>query len=299
MTDPENILYFGLGVLSVFNTYFDTLYRNIQPVIAKFRQCATSVVDAIKLVGTTLETKDKEEDSISKDKNIIEFLANMKDNASQIAYCKKVKAENEEIYDRAEVKKNDRDYDIFDLFALFFKTTVGKKFATSTEYCQQVYTLKPKHQAEIAERFTSIENYIQQCMYFKELDCDKINAEPGIMDFIGKAYKYYKVINSVKTCIVNVLGSDDTKSNQFQKSFLHDIIAGAVGVTANIFTFGAWGGIKGGYWLIQLAIDLKTAYDDTMKDLAFNIGKLIGKGVMIAKSIILGRRKLRHRKDRR
>jgi hypothetical protein len=106
-------------------------------------------------------------------------------------------------------------------------------------------------------------------------------------------------MNKIKTCIFNILGSETNAPKHFQKSFFHDMIAGAVGLAANIFTLGAWGGIKGGYYLIQLALDLKKTYDNTMKDAAFNVGKLIGQGVLIAKSAVLGRRILRHRKNKK
>jgi len=47
---------------------------------------------------------------------------------------------------------------------------------------------------------------------------------------------------------------------------------------------GAWGGVKGGYYLIQLANNIKNFYDDVSENLAFRAGKLVGKGISITKS---------------
>ncbi len=116
----ENILYFALGFLSAFNNYFSTLYTNIQPVIHKYKPCVTSIIDTFKLVAEKMEETVKEQEEFEKNQTIIDFLDQMKDQASQKEYCKKVKAEN---------------------------------VSSDAENCQQVYVLKPKYRDDISSRF--------------------------------------------------------------------------------------------------------------------------------------------------
>jgi len=73
-------------------------------------------------------------------------------------------------------------------------------------------------------------------------------------------------------------------------------LAAAVGVVLQIITLGAWGGLKAGYYLLELAEKIKKYYDDALKDAPFNIGNIVGNGLIIAKSLIAGRRRKLFRK---
>lgn len=72
-------------------------------------------------------------------------------------------------------------------------------------------------------------------------------------------------------------------------------MATTLGVVANVLTFGAWGGIKGGYYLIELGLQLKELYDEITEDVPFKIGKLVGKAIVIAESLLVGKRKFYRR----
>lgn len=291
MTDPENILYFVLGVLSEFSSFFETLYKTIQPWIKKFRPCVEAVIDTFKEVAAKIEEKTKEQEEIERNTELMALYTKTKDPALQKAYCVKVKQENENIFAQAEVKKLDRDYDVFSLIGLLFNTTVAKSFASSKEYCERVFILKNKDQNNISLSYGSLEIYMTQCMFFRDLDCDKFTTETGFGNFIGKAYKYYTIVSNIKTCITNAIEIDKDTASTFTKSIVFDSIKGGAGLVANIFTLGIWGGVKGGYYIVRLAVDLAKAWENLTDHLAFTLGQTFGKGIMIAKSILLGRRK--------
>ena len=103
-----------------------------------------------------------------------------------------------------------------------------------------------------------------------------------------------ELIDKTKFCLVNMFNLGEKNEpviKIFEKSGLNDALATAVWTIENIFTFGAWGEIKGGYYIIQLGLDIAHAYQLTTEDLAFKIGKIFGKGMMIGKSLLLCKRK--------
>ncbi len=85
----------------------------------------------------------------------------------------------------------------------------------------------------------------------------------------------------------------------FAGDFLAAGASAVLGVVANVLTLGIWGGIKGAYYLVKLGIQIKEFYDEMNKkdaDLAFMAGSIIGRGILIAKSLLFGRRRRIKRK---
>ena len=57
---------------------------------------------------------------------------------------------------------------------------------------------------------------------------------------------------------------------------------------------GVWGGIKGAYYLVDLALDLAEIIELTnlsSQDLAFKIGQIFGKAIRIFLSLLTGKRR--------
>ena len=287
ITDPENILYFVIGVLSVFWEALEEVYHKMRPKIAVLKTCISASKISFKLISEAL-SNDEEDSALEKNEDLLKFIAAMGTKEKQRDYCLKVQSEIDQIFDEAELKKNDRNYGPIDLLVLWFNQTGKKSFVSNQEYCDQVDILKKRRQMNIIEKYGSIKQYKQQCIYFKDLDCQTMEVETGIIDFIKTAHKYFKYVHTIEKCIVKVLGEND-----FIEESIKSALSSVAGFAANIFSFGAWGGIKGAYKIFKLAQDLKKKYDHFRRDLAFNVGQIVGRGIEIAKSILLGRKKRR------
>lgn len=290
ITDPENILYFVLGVLSVFWESIEEVYHNLKPKLGVLKTCISAAKISFKMISEAL-SNDEEDAALEKNEDLLKFIAAMGTKDKQKDYCLKVQSEIDQIFDEAELKKNDRNYGPIDLLVLWFNQNGKKSFVSNKEYCDQVDILKKRRQINIIESYGSIKQYKQQCIYFKDLDCQTMEVETGIIDFIKTAHKYFKYVHTIEKCIVKVLGEND-----FIEESIKSALSSVAGFAANIFSFGAWGGIKGAYKIFKLAKDLKKKYDDFKKDLAFNVGQIVGRGIEIAKSILLGSKKRRSNK---
>ena len=74
--------------------------------------------------------------------------------------------------------------------------------------------------------------------------------------------------------------------------FIDAAMRGMVGVVANVLTGGLWGGVKGGYYLVELVRKISNFTQKTKESTnAYQLGKIIGNCVMIVKSFLLGRRR--------
>lgn len=289
LTDPENILYFVLGVLSVFWSSIEEFYHKFRPKVGILKTCISAAKISFKVVSESLDQKDDEDKELEKNHELLTFLAKMESKEKQKNYCEKVKREIDGVFDEAELKKNDRNYGPLDLLLLWWNQNGKKSFVSSQEYCDQVDILKKYRKQNLIEKYGSLQQYKQQCIYFKDLDCETMEVETGIIEFVSKAYKYFKYVHTVEKCIVKVLGESD-----FIQDTISDLLTGAAGFAANIFSFGAWGGIKGAYKIFKLASDLKKSVEKFRHDLPFNVGKIVGRGIEIAKSILLGKKKRRN-----
>lgn len=152
--------------------------------------------------------------------------------------------------------------------------------------------------------------YKQQCLFFHSLDCQTYNPEHiGITAFAQRAYKYYNAIKESGKCIgQKLLNPTDADLIRIKDKLLKyfkgtDMIQSALsavaGFVANIITLGIWGGVKGAYYLISLGYEIKEFWEEVAKpnakDIAFKIGGIIGRAILIVKSILMGRRRFKRK----
>lgn len=315
LTGEENILYFLLGILSEFSPAFDAFYKSIKGYIGEIKQCYSAISKAFDEISSKIKEKAEAPEKIKNNKNIAAFYAKTEDPEKIKSYCESVKKETEEVLDLSQLTQQNRQYDIFSEIVAIIKKAKFKLFASNIEYCTQVYYLKTTPTEDIIKKFGSVKFFVKQCIFFKNLSCDKMNLEIGLVEFVTKALKYYDMSNNLLTCIVSIYdeinGNDKDKKKKDEKkdgkkgekkdekkdpvilgsTLLTDALANGLGLVANIFTLGTWGGVKGGYYLIKIAIDLKEIWDDVNKNFPYKVGKLIGKGILVAKSVILGKRR--------
>lgn len=142
VTDPENILYFVLGVLSVFWTSIEEFYHKFRPKVGILKTCISAAKISFKVVSETLDQKDDEDKELEKNRELLSFLAAMESKEKQKNYCEKVKREIDNVFDEAELKKNDRNYGPLDLLLLWWNQNGKKSFVSNEEYCDQVDILK-------------------------------------------------------------------------------------------------------------------------------------------------------------
>jgi len=322
--DPVNILYFSFGVASEFYEDAEKIYKQVKEVIEFFKPCYETFQSIAKSAKEDKENEEKKQKQEIKEKAETEKLAKLikftdqldllsSSKKNKMEYCKKSKKDIMDNYDKAlnEISSKKSLFTKFIEWTLKSTNEYDKKFL-HVDVCYLPTSLKaPKTAKEITKNFANQAEYGKQCIYIWKLDCKVFEPETaGIWDFIKKAYSYYKFVKKAGTCIVNLASNLVSNSklndkqnnivngvkNLFKKDgFFYDALATTLGAVAHVFTLGAWGGIKGGYYLIELGLEIKKFYDDQTKDLAFRIGKLVGKGIKIAKSFLFGRRKLLRR----
>jgi hypothetical protein len=296
VTNPENIFYFILGIITVFHSSAEDFYKQVKSVIDRFRPCLEASLKMFERVDELVNPEEKAE--LDKKANEVKQVDYMfPKEVDKEKYCENRKEQIEDYYKSA-VKEmpemKGADTGIFSYIA-----SAGIWFHYKSESmrnkCEMFKILNAKKtEQEIIKNYHNIYQYISQCYFFLELDCDEFKPDTGsIWGFITMAYKYYSLYGSTKECIANIFKNhpDDKNLLKVDHSFAINAASTIVGAVANILTLGAWGGVKGGFYLIQLGVDLYNFYNKKTEDIPFNLGKLFGKGILAAKSLITGKKK--------
>jgi len=186
-------------------------------------------------------------------------------------------------------------------------------FKSKAKICEDINKYKvPKLKAKIAKEYGSYQEFYGQCVYFQEVDCDTFEPMTGgLTSFTDKVSKTIQSITVGGECIGKTLmagtGADMEKVKKVLKGLfgsgigiLQFLLQNALGAVANVVTMGLWGGVKAGYYLIDLGFGIKQVYDKIKgphdwRDVMWFIGELFGKAIKIVKSLILGRRRRRIR----
>ena len=146
------------------------------------------------------------------------------------------------------------------------------KLNDNWNYCMFIrYGECPHMRMEIKKIYKNPFTYEKQCIYFHELDCDNFKPEVnGLWEFIKKADSFYSFLETCGTCIYNIVNGVNASAGSKLKQFvsllkvifptdklIKDVLTAAVGVVLQIITLGAWGGLKAGYYLLELAEKIK------------------------------------------
>ena len=312
-TDPKNILYFTFGVAAEFSSESEPLYHKLKKSIDAFSPCFDVMNLAFKFVKESKEADNLAKLGKSESIKLLESTLAKKENQKE--YCEKTKKQISENFIKStwESEANRSGFyggliDITPNILLSLSYGIAEKIVSLDEYCYRPTNIDsaPKTAEELKKKFTNLDVYYNQCMYFNSLDCNIFNPETtGVWEFIKKSYSYYGMVKKTGTCIANLVNGPDSVSRWLKfkpvgdlfkaGGFFYKALATTLGVVTNLLTLGIWGGIKGGYYLIELGLMIKEFKDDITEDLAFKTGKIIGKGIAIAKSLLLGRRKLYRR----
>lgn len=305
-----NILYFIIGILSEFIPGLDAVFTNYikldeaTKVTDKFLPCfekfKTSVQDTKNLASSPFSDMEAKSGSAAKG---VKFCEEFK----KTIFDYFVAAEKEDYADKAGIWDK-----MTPEWVLTASYNIGGKIASLDKFCKIIATSRaPKTKAIIIKKFGSVKEYEKECLYFHEKDCDNYNpAAAGIKVFAQKAYSYVSGIVDVGKCVYTLFDSGADPNIIKAKliigklftvnNFIDAAMGGMVGLVANILTFGIWGGLKGGYYIVQL-VNKIASYREAAKlsTNAFQIGKIIGNCIMIVKSFIAGRRRLMKRKYRK
>lgn len=309
VSDPSNIFYFILGIISAFNEKVEGIYHKIKDFIGAIKPCIATFKTAYAAYAKL--TEGPIESHISGPLKNVEEAFNKHEGKKE--YCEKTK---EQIYQNFE---NALDEDIKNqgiIGEVYSKMTPGiiknltTKIISSTSsewnYCMSIrYGKCPLMQEEILKKYKNPFIYEQQCLYFHNLNCNNFSPDTnGLWEFVKKADKLYDFLGTSGKCIHSIVneveGTSGDKSQEFRNllkeifpkdQLIKDAMAAAIGVILNITTLGAWGGLKAGYYILDLSEKIEKYYKDALKDAPFKIGNILGNGMLIAKTFITGRRR--------
>lgn len=135
-----------------------------------------------------------------------------------------------------------------------------------------------------------------ECKIVDKLDCQKMTEKKGVFDFISKIYSYYSLGNDLINCIKTKIPESTSNENDnglIKKAaeLTFGIAMGFVRAAANFSTCGIWGLIKSTYYILKFVYDLYKLASEYINDPAFKLGQLFGKGIMIVKSMVFGRKR--------
>lgn len=316
ITDPFNIFYFLLGVMSAFNDNVDEIYKKIKDFKEAIDPCINTLKTAYNTYKSYTEKPNTEE--ISKPLKEVEVAFNNQENKKE--YCEKTKHEIDANYEKTIEEHiqhqgliGETYNSITPAFMKSFATKMVGKVVGDWDYCMAIrYSQAPKMQAHIKKVYKNPFTYEKQCLYFHKLDCDTFKPEINeVWELVKKADKLYDFVLTTGECIQNIVAGVKPDSEDKVKNFVNllkeilprdkiikDTMAAVIGVVLQIATLGSWGGLKAGYYVLDLYEKIKKYYDDVTGDAAFNIGKTLGTGLIVAKSFVTGRKR-KFRKNKR
>ena len=290
VSDPENIIYFALGVMSVFNSSFDTFYKKIKTIFQYVRPCFEIINEIGMELPGAVDLNKLNENQIFKQVDSYFFAVENKEE-----YCNLVQEEIRETFIEANGERNGNSRDWKSNFnkipVLPYVTYwIYSKIISDEEKCKIIYLQQtPKTQNKIVEIFGSLREYEYQCIYFSGVNCEDLNSEQfGLLNFILKVYNHYKIIDSAKTCIINLITSAEP-SNPLRKIYeeyiLNYVIDSVFGFFIKIFDLDYFKWMKIVYDIINLGYELAELYERVTEDLPFKFGQIFGKVIIILKSL--------------
>lgn len=142
-------------------------------------------------------------------------------------------------------------------------------------------------------------NLDERATYWLNVNCDDFNPQTeGFTDFAKTAYGFYRAVVDAGNCIatqLQPLAMSEAKAFLLKYfkgiDFISSLIDNTLGLIANIFTLGLWGGAKATYNAILLGQKIWIFFKNPEVETARRIGAIIGNAFLVVKSLFLGRKK--------
>lgn len=315
LKDPQNVIFFSLGVTSEFVADAEKAYKEIKDIIGTFSPCYSVISKAYE--AYKLNESENEIKNLASNTSMKLVEENLNKQLDKKEYCQNIQKEIHKTFIDATFEQEPKNDGIYGALVKFtpdslldISYTIASKVVDNEEFCgRPIWGNCPILQAQLIKKFNNLDEYYKECKFFSSLDCNVFSPEKidtslwtEIWVFIKKAYSYYKLVKTTAKCMNNLFkeSKDDKLKNAKiankifnEEEIIKNALATTIGIITNILTFGTWGGIQGGYYIVDLALKIKEFYDKFSEDLEFKIGKLVGKAIAIAKGFVGLRRKLR------
>jgi len=145
---------------------------------------------------------------------------------------------------------------------------------------------------KIKEKFGTIANYTKQCMFWLKASCSDYNPDSAdLTQFAQKAWTSAKGIMDKMNCAITKV-QYNSSFKDFLKPNLLNVASGIANGVIHYLSFGSWGAIKAGYYLIRLGIQIHEFYNKG-EQTPYRVGKILGTCAQIVKSLLVGRRRRR------
>jgi hypothetical protein len=295
--DPWNILYFSLGILSIFDSTIEEIYEDVKTKKGIYENCLETVKKAFPAnFNSESDMNDTNigENQAVQNPQIREFENNfqmMKEQKSD--FCNKMQEQLYKNYWEAHRLNTQHDIEIPD-----WEHTLNGYWRYHTSSWEDICSYKPeratsKFEEIIEKKFRSVDDYKQQCLFFGQMDCSAFDQNvTSTWDFIFKVKKYYDTAMNAKNCVMGVYSTDQNDDNSTGNSSPSVTWEWASSYMTTVLNAYTMGGIKAVYYLAELAYELSTI-PDLVEDIPFKIGQIFGKAARIVKTLLGVKRKMR------
>lgn len=279
----QSIFFLLLGILSVWRSEAELIYRASDIILDVVESCTSTWVTAFSEVKIPPVEPDAAQGS-AMFKEWTKLPVGEKK-----AFCEKTKETLKFNYDDEGERERNTSRDVSTVFKDWFNVDYN--------FCEVKFQ---KMRDRLRKSYGTYEQYKSECNFFRSVDCDQFADSQDAIVFIKKSYHFYKFLKTATGCLIDI--KDDIirlcpGAARFFASGLLDALSTAVSVVMNFLTFGVWGGIKGSYYLFNLLITINEIYKATKRDFAFRLGVAIGTGIQLFKSLVgLRKRKMMMKK---
>ena len=322
LTDPVNIAFFIMGMLSNWFPKVEDLYIKIRSLDFFFSPCISLIKQAWAMIhGTSKETDeskkeqhDKEENEIKQEKDLqenkIKEMETKDDQSTSDAkkkLCEKTKEIVHEIWratlDATKMSKNEKD--AYDRGSIKKNALYYCSYPTSVKF-ENLKALKL-----IKEYFDGPEHFLSVCLSIRENnDCGNYNPDnKGAWHFLKKIPKYGLLFLKGGFCVVKLIkaGGHDPDSGTQKNEEISNLASTAIDtveITKEIFrqigsfllhlvTFGIYGALKAAWNIMKLIYKIYDLISHLLFDIPFKLGTIVGLGLKTISTLIKGARRRR------
>lgn len=306
---PGNYFLFTLGVLSEFFSGIKDFLPEVRGIADKFNSCFAGF--------------GRDNNTPQALKDLDKFMNDYKTPAQRKSVCEKNHKKTYEYYALMTAEKSAKEgnagrwfHNVFTLGLSAEETLKNEVYANTLRttnaavdtVCDWIRdgmdTNAPEFKAQVLRNYSSKAAYVADCKFFGKLDCGQFEKmENGIQKFASDAYGFFTNLNKVGNCIKNIfntstdIGIKNMKAKLyafFEPASMLDAAATQFFHTAlNIVTLGIYGAVKAVYYFVELSVQITEFWKNSKVDTAFKLGGIVGKAILIVKSLVLGRRRRR------
>jgi hypothetical protein len=326
LTDPVNIAFFIMGMLSNWFPKIEDLYLKIKHLVFFFNPCYKAIKQAWEMIhGTSQETDQSKKENhdreqsevlvnIASEENKLNEFETKDDQATpeeRTQLCEKTKKIVHKIWRLTldandSLSKNYRD-----------STDRGSDSITAQDYCGYPSIVRYDNKKALKlmnENFDSPEHFYSVCMNIREnMDCGNYRPDnKGAWYFLKKIPKYGLLVLKGGFCVVHLLkvGGHDPASGTPKNEEISSIASTAVGTVEiaklifsqigslllHIVSFGIYGALKAAWNIIKLVFKIYVLISHLLFDIPFKLGSIVGLGLKTISTLIKGARRRRRMK---